>query len=224
MSQPLETVVNETAAHPQWAVIWLHGLGADGHDFAPIVPELLRPHWPAIRFVFPHAPVQPITINNGVRMRAWYDILGMDFRSRADKVGVTASVQALDALVEAEIARGVPAERILLAGFSQGGAVILSAALRWTRPLAGLIALSTYLPDLQAAADARVVDGIRPPVFMAHGRQDPVIPLAVAVDTAGVLNTLGFPIEWHEYPMAHAVCAEELQALGDWLDARFASA
>jgi len=224
MSQPLETVVNETAAHPQWAVIWLHGLGADGHDFAPIVPELLRPHWPAIRFVFPHAPVQPITINNGVRMRAWYDILGMDFRSRADKVGVTASVQALDALVEAEIARGIPAERILLAGFSQGGAVILSAALRWTRPVAGLIALSTYLPDLQAAADARVVDGIRPPVFMAHGRQDPVIPLAVAVDTAGVLNTLGFPIEWHEYPMAHAVCAEELQALGDWLDARFATA
>jgi len=224
MSQPLETVVNETAAHPQWAVIWLHGLGADGHDFAPIVPELLRPHWPAIRFVFPHAPVQPITINNGLPMRAWYDILGMDFRSRADKVGVTASVQALDALVEAEIARGIPAERILLAGFSQGGAVILSAALRWTRPVAGLIALSTYLPDLQAAADARVVDGIRPPVFMAHGRQDPVIPLAVAVDTAGVLNTLGFPIEWHEYPMAHAVCAEELQALGDWLDARFASA
>ncbi|WP_314106165.1 carboxylesterase [uncultured Stenotrophomonas sp.] len=224
MSQPLETVVNETAAHPQWAVIWLHGLGADGHDFAPVVPELLRPHWPAIRFVFPHAPVQPITINNGVRMRAWYDILGMDFRSRADKVGVTASVQALDALVEAEIARGIPAERILLAGFSQGGAVILSAALRWTRPVAGLIALSTYLPDLQAAADARVADGIRPPVFMAHGRQDPVIPLAVAVDTAGVLNTLGFPIEWHEYPMAHAVCAEELQALGDWLDARFASA
>jgi phospholipase/carboxylesterase len=224
MSQPLETVVNETAAHPQWAVIWLHGLGADGHDFAPIVPELLRPHWPAIRFVFPHAPVQPITINNGVRMRAWYDILGMDFRSRADKDGVTASVQALDALVEAEIGRGIPAERILLAGFSQGGAVILSAALRWTRPVAGLIALSTYLPDLQAAADARVADGIRPPVFMAHGRQDPVIPLAVAVDTAGVLNTLGFPIEWHEYPMAHAVCAEELQALGDWLDARFASA
>lgn len=224
MSQPLETVVNETAAHPQWAVIWLHGLGADGHDFAPVVPELLRPHWPAIRFVFPHAPVQPITINNGVRMRAWYDILGMDFRSRADKVGVTASVQALDALVEAEIARGIPAERILLAGFSQGGAVILSAALRWTRPVAGLIALSTYLPDLQAAADARVVDGIRPPVFMAHGRQDPVIPLAVAVDTAGVLNTLGFPIEWREYPMAHAVCTEELQALGDWLDARFATA
>ncbi len=224
MSQPLETVVNETAAQPQWVVIWLHGLGADGHDFAPIVPELLRPHWPAIRFVFPHAPVQPITINNGLPMRAWYDILGMDFRSRADKVGVTASVQALDALVEAEIARGIPAERILLAGFSQGGAVILSAALRWTRPLAGLIALSTYLPDLQAAADARVVDGIRPPVFMAHGRQDPVIPLAVAVDTAGVLNTLGFPIEWREYPMAHAVCTEELQALGDWLDARFATA
>jgi len=224
MSHPLETVVNETAANPEWAVIWLHGLGADGHDFAPIVPELLRPHWPAIRFVFPHAPVQPITINNGVPMRAWYDILGMDFRLRADKDGVAASVQALGALVDAEIARGIPAERILLAGFSQGGAVILSAALRWTRPIAGLIALSTYLPDLQAAADARVADGIRPPVFMAHGQHDPVIPLAVAVDTAGVLKTLGFPIQWHAYPMAHAVCAEELQALGDWLDARLAAA
>jgi len=223
MSHLLETVVNETAADPQWTVLWLHGLGADGHDFAPIVPELLRPHWPAIRFVFPHAPVQPITINNGVPMRAWYDIVSMDFRSRADAAGVDASVQALDALVEAEIARGTPAERILLAGFSQGGAIILSAALRWTRPIAGLIALSTYLPDLEAAADARVPNGIRPPVFMAHGAQDPVIPQAIAVHTAGVLKTLGFPLQWQSYPMAHQVCAEELQALGDWLDERFAA-
>lgn len=224
MQHRLETVINETGADPQWAVLWLHGLGADGHDFAPIVPELLRPHWPAIRFVFPHAPVQPITINNGVPMRAWYDIVSMDFRSRADAAGVDASVLALDGLIEDEIARGIPAERILLAGFSQGGAIILSAALRRTRPLAGLIALSTYLPDPETAAAQRAPDGIRPPVFMAHGAQDPVIPQPIAAHTAQTLTALGFPLEWHSYPMAHQVCGDELQALGDWLDARFQAA
>jgi phospholipase/carboxylesterase len=220
----LDSVINETGTDPQWAVLWLHGLGADGNDFAPIVPELLRPHWPAIRFVFPHAPVQPITINNGLPMRAWYDIVSMDFRSRADAAGVDASVQALDALIEQQIAGGIPAERILLAGFSQGGAVILSAVLRRTRPIGGLIALSTYLPDPENAAAQRAPDGIRPPVFMAHGTQDPVIPQAVAGHTAQTLKDLGFPLEWHSYPMAHQVCAEELQALGDWLDARFQAA
>jgi len=224
MSQALETVVNETAANPQWSVLWLHGLGADGHDFAPIVPELLRPHWPAIRFVFPHAPMQPITINNGVPMRAWYDIVSMDFRSRADASGVDASVRALDALIDAEVARGIPVERILLAGFSQGGAIILSAALRSPRPIAGLIALSTYLPDPETAIKAAIADGARPPVFMAHGAQDPVIPQVIAADTAQRLTTAGFPLEWHSYSMAHQVCAEELQALSDWLDARFAAA
>lgn len=168
----LDSVINETGTDPQWAVLWLHGLGADGNDFAPIVPELLRPHWPAIRFVFPHAPVQPITINNGVPMRAWYDIVSMDFRSRADAAGVAASVQALDTLIDQQVAAGIPAERILLAGFSQGGAVILSAVLRRSRPIGGLIALSTYLPDPETAAAQRAPDGIRPPVFMAHGVQD----------------------------------------------------
>lgn len=220
----LDSVINETGTDPQWAVLWLHGLGADGHDFAPIVPELLRPHWPAIRFVFPHAPVQPITINNGVPMRAWYDIVSMDFGSRADAAGVAASVDALDALIEQQVAAGIPAERILLAGFSQGGAVILSAVLRRSRPLAGLIALSAYLPDPQTAAAQRAPDGIRPPVFMAHGAHDPVIPQAIAQQSAQTLKDLGFPLEWHSYPMAHQVCAEELQALGDWLDARFRAA
>ncbi|MDX3936404.1 alpha/beta hydrolase [Stenotrophomonas sp.] len=219
----LDTVENETGADPQWSVLWLHGLGADGHDFAPIVPELVRPHWPAIRFVFPHAPVQPITINNGVPMRAWYDIVSMDFRSRADSAGVEASIVALDLLIEREIARGIPAERILLAGFSQGGAVILSALLRRTRPLAGLIALSTYLPDPAKAAAARVADAISVPVFMAHGTQDPVIPVAIAEHTAQTLGALGLPVEWHTYTMAHQVCAEELHALGEWLEARFAA-
>jgi phospholipase/carboxylesterase len=219
----LDTVENETGADPQWSVLWLHGLGADGHDFAPIVPELVRPHWPAIRFVFPHAPVQPITINNGVPMRAWYDIVSMDFRSRADSAGVEASIVELELLIEREIARGIPAERILLAGFSQGGAVILSALLRRTRPLAGLIALSTYLPDPAKAAAAWVADAISVPVFMAHGTQDPVIPVAIAEHTAQTLGALGLPVEWHTYTMAHQVCAEELHALGEWLEARFAA-
>jgi len=219
----LDTVENETGADPQWSVLWLHGLGADGHDFAPIVPELVRPHWPAIRFVFPHAPVQPITVNNGVPMRAWYDIVSMDFRSRADSAGVDASIVELELLIEREIARGIPAERILLAGFSQGGAVILSALLRRTRPLAGLIALSTYLPDPAKAAAARVAGAISVPVFMAHGTQDPVIPVAIAEHTAQTLGALGLPVEWHTYTMAHQVCADELDALGNWLEARLAA-
>ena len=214
----LQTVEQETGASPQWSVIWLHGLGADGHDFAPIVPELVRPHWPALRFVFPHAPVRPITINNGVPMRGWYDIVGMDFRSRADMAGVRESVAQLDALIAREIERGIAADHIFLAGFSQGGAIILSAALERTAPLAGLIALSTYLPDAEAA---RRVDGaVDVQVFMAHGSGDPVIPLAVAEHSAQVLRTLGLSLQWQRYPMAHQVCAEEIQALGDWLQER----
>lgn len=214
----LQTVEQETGASPQWAIIWLHGLGADGHDFAPIVPELVRPGWPALRFVFPHAPVRPITINNGVPMRGWYDIVGMDFRSRADMDGVRASVVELDALIQREIERGIAAERIFLAGFSQGGAVILTAALSRTEPLAGLIALSTYLPEAETAQ--RVDGAVQVPVFMAHGSQDPVIPLPVAEHSAAALRALQLDLEWHRYPMAHQVCAEELQALGDWLQQR----
>lgn len=218
----LQTVEQETGASPQWSVIWLHGLGADGHDFAPIVPELVRPHWPALRFVFPHAPVRPITINNGVPMRGWYDIVGMDFRSRADMAGVQESVLQLDALIAREIERGVALEKIFLAGFSQGGAIILTAALSRIAPLAGLIALSTYLPE---AERARRVDGaVQVPVFMAHGSSDPVIPQAVAVHSAQALQALGLEVEWHSYPMAHQVCAEEIQALGDWLQERLGAA
>jgi len=214
----LETVEQTTGQAPQWAVIWLHGLGADGHDFAAIVPELVRPQWPAIRFVFPHAPVRPITINNGVRMRGWYDIVSMDFRSRADRAGVAESVALLQGLIDAEIARGIPAERIFLAGFSQGGAIVLSALLQRTAPLAGVIALSTYLPDAEGAARA---DGaVQAPVFMAHGSQDPVIPLPVASHSAQALQALGVDVAWQTYPMAHQVCAEEIDALANWLEAR----
>ncbi len=217
----LETVEQETGATPEWSVIWLHGLGADGHDFAPIVPELVRPHWPAIRFVFPHAPTRPVSINNGLPMRAWYDIVSMDFRSRADAAGVAESVVQVEELIAREQARGIAPERILLAGFSQGGAIALSAGLRRRQPLAGLIALSTYLPEVDAAA--QLVEGATTqPVFMAHGSGDPVIPVQVAEHSMQVLKGLGFDVEWHRYPMAHQVCAEEIHALGDWLQARFA--
>jgi len=218
----LETVEQETGASPEWSVIWLHGLGADGHDFAPIVPELVRPHWPAIRFVFPHAPRRPVSINNGMPMRAWYDIVSLDFRSRADAGGVAESVAQVEALIAREQARGIPCERILLAGFSQGGAITLSAGLRRQAPLAGLVALSTYLPEVDAAAAQLVQGATAQPVFMAHGSADPVIPVQVAEHSLQVLKELGFGVEWHRYPMAHQVCAEEIQALGDWLQARFA--
>jgi len=217
----LETVEQETGPDPQWAVIWLHGLGADGHDFAPIVPELVRPGWPALRFVFPHAPVRPVTINNGMRMRAWYDIVGMDFPTRADSHGVNQSVTQANALIEREQARGIPAHRILLAGFSQGGAIALAAGVRRTTPLAGLIALSTYLPDAQAATDEKSDVATTQPVFMAHGASDPVIPVVYAEQSAQLLKTLGFNLAWHRYPMAHQVCAEELNDLGDWMAQRF---
>ncbi len=219
----LETVEQETGAAPEWSVIWLHGLGADGHDFAPIVPELVRPHWPAIRFVFPHAPKRPVSINNGMPMRAWYEIVSLDFRSRADASGVAESVAQVEALIAREQARGTPRERILLAGFSQGGAITLSTGLRQQSPLAGLVALSTYLPEVDAAAAQLAAGATAQPVFMAHGSGDPVIPVQVAEHSLQVLRKLGFGVEWHRYAMAHQVCAEEIQALGDWLQARFAA-
>ena len=219
----LETVEQETGASPEWSVIWLHGLGADGHDFAPIVPELVRPHWPAIRFVFPHAPKRPVSINNGMPMRAWYDIVSMDFRSRADASGVAESVAQVEALIAREQARGIALDHIVLAGFSQGGAITLSAGLQRRAQLAGLVALSTYLPEVDAAAAQLVEGAAAQPVFMAHGSADPVIPVQVAENSAQVLKALGFELEWHRYPMAHQVCAEEIHALGDWLQARFSA-
>ena len=218
----LQTLEHTTGNDPRWAVIWLHGLGADGHDFMPIVPELVRPHWPALRFVFPHAPVRPITLNNGVPMRAWYDLVSLDFNQRADASGVAESVEQLEALIAREVDRGVPVQQILLAGFSQGGAVILSAALRRAEPVAGLIALSTYLPDPAGAQAALVAGATAQPIFMAHGASDPVIPQAIAMHTRDTLQQLGFTIDWHGYPMAHQVCAEEITALGDWMEQRFA--
>ncbi|MCD9033892.1 dienelactone hydrolase family protein [Luteimonas sp. Y-2-2-4F] len=220
---PLDALERETAADPQWTILWLHGLGADGHDFAPIVPELVRGDWPALRFVFPHAPVQAVTINNGMRMRAWYDIRALDLAQRADEAGVLASVAEVEALIAREQTRGVPASRIVLAGFSQGGAVALAAGLRRTEPLAGLVGLSTYLPAPQTAQAALAAGAQRQPVFMAHGTQDSVVPPAAGRQSADALRALGFRVDWRTYPMQHAVCMEEIADLGDWLSARFAA-
>jgi phospholipase/carboxylesterase len=217
----LATIERTTGADPQWAVVWLHGLGADGHDFAPMVPELVRPGWPAIRFVFPHAPERAVTINGGMRMRAWYDIVAPNLADRADAQGLEQSVAQVEALIDAQVARGIPASRILLAGFSQGGAVTLACGLRRRAPLAGLIALSTYLAQPERAAAALAPGATAQPVFMAHGTQDPVIPLAAGSHSAAALRALGFTVDWHAYPMAHAVCAEEIAALAQWLAQRF---
>ena len=223
---PLETVEHETGPSPQWSVLWLHGLGADGHDFAPIVPELLTRDasprdWPALRFVFPHAPMRAVTINNGMRMRAWYDIRDMNLANRADEAGVDASAEQVEALIARETARGVPASRLLLAGFSQGGAIALATAMRRTTPLAGVIALSTYLPMPERLVKETTASANTQPVFMAHGQFDPVVPYAGGDFSAQKLRALGFNVDWHAYPMAHQVCAEEIRDLGDWMGKRF---
>ncbi len=217
----LETVERETGPAPQWTILWLHGLGADGNDFAPIVPELLRPGWPALRFVFPHAPVRAVTINNGARMRAWYDIRNFEIDQRADEQGVRESIAQVDALIARENERGVPSARILLAGFSQGGAIALAAGVRREAALSGLIALSTYLPMASTTAAEATRAGLATPVFMAHGAQDPVVPESLGLRSRDALQALGMAIDWRSYPMPHSVCAEEIRDLGDWLQQRF---
>lgn len=221
----LETIETTTGPRPVFSVLWLHGLGADGHDFAPIVPELVRRDWPALRFVFPHAPITPITLNQGLAMRAWYDIVSLDFdRVREDAAGLRRAIAAIDALIERERGRGVPPGRVLLAGFSQGGAVALAAGLRRREPLCGLIALSTYLPlSMETAAEA-TPQGLATPLFMAHGSDDAVVPLAAARRSVEQLAALGMAATLRRYPMPHTVCAEEITDLADWMEARFATA
>lgn len=202
---------------PTAAVIWLHGLGADGHDFVPVVQELARAGIPAIRFIFPHAPEIPVTINGGYVMRAWYDILGTDLVRREDEAGIRASQAQVEQLIEREVAAGIPRSRIVLAGFSQGGAITLHTGLRQAEPLAALMALSTYLPLADLFATERHGAAQATPIFMVHGSQDPVIPLARAQASRDALVALGHPVEWHEYPMPHSVCAEEVEAIAGFL-------
>jgi len=219
--QHIETVEMETGAMPTGSVIWLHGLGADGHDFEPIVPELQLPEALTLRFVFPHAPVRPVTVNGGMQMRAWYDIISLDRNGPADEDGIRQSGAILQELIDKEIQRGVPANRIVVAGFSQGGAIAIHAALRCTEKLAGLMALSTYLP-LPEVFDAEVVNNAELnnkdlPIFMAHRSFDPVLPLQLGQASYAQLSRAGFDVEWHEYPMAHAVSAEEIRDIRTWL-------
>jgi len=216
----LPTVERETGTDPTHSVVWLHGLGADGNDFAPIVPELVSPQWPSLRFVFPHAPVRAVTINGGMPMRAWYDILGFDLTSRQDAAGMRASIDAVEALIAREHERGVPSERIVLAGFSQGGAIALAAGLRHARRLAGIIALSTYLPLGDTLAVERSAANAQVPIFWGHGTMDPVVILQRGLDSRAALEALGYAVDWHTYPMPHSVCAEEIGDLRRWFDAR----
>ena len=217
MSTPLETVEVEPETAADAAVVLMHGLGADGHDFESIVPELRLAPERAVRWVFPHAPVRPVTINGGARMRAWYDVAGFDRDAGEDEPGIRESAQAIRALVEREKQRGVRAERIVLAGFSQGGAMALHTALREPERLAGVIALSAYLPLADRLERERHPANAAVPMFMAHGTWDNVVPLALAERTRDGLLGHGYEVEWHAYPIPHSVCAEELDALRDWL-------
>ena len=220
MTKLLETIEIETAKNPAAAVIWMHGLGADGNDFVPIVNELDLSSVPATRFVFPHAPMRPVTINSGQVMRAWYDVSFGDLEGksrRADAVGVHESQAQINALVEREVKRGIAAENVVLAGFSQGGAVALQTGLRYPAKLAGIMALSTYLPLADSLPQEAAAANKPTPVFMAHGIYDPVVPLMMGAGSMTFLAGLGYLIEWKQYPMQHSVCAEEIQDIGAWL-------
>lgn len=219
--KPLEFVELATGANPAGTVIWMHGLGADGWDFVPLVRELPLPEGLTLRFIFPHAPARPVTINNGQVMRAWYDIAQTDLARVPDEGGIRESQAAIESVIASEKARGVDASRIVLAGFSQGGVIALQAGLRYRERLAGIVALSTYLAlenslDREAAAANKAT-----PILMVHGTQDPVIPLQLADASQRALIARGYDVEWQTYPMPHAVCAEEVDAIGAFLAQAF---
>ena len=217
MSDLLECVEVQTKATAEATVILLHGLGADGYDFVPVVRELENHGAPPARYVFPHAPAMPVTINGGYVMRAWYDILGTDLVRREDEQGIRTSHGMVEALIEREVGRGVPRSRIVLAGFSQGGAITLHTGLRQSQPLAGLIALSCYLPLADRFAGEAAAGSAGVPIFLAHGTQDPVVPLDRGVASRDALTTAGYAVEWHEYPMPHSVCAEEIRDIAAFM-------
>lgn len=205
----LETLQFQNNPHPENSIIWLHGLGADGHDFLPVAQELALPT--PVRFVFPHAPVMPVTINGGYRMRAWYDLHALDSLRLEDAQGIRASQTAISELIAHEVAQGIPEHNIMLAGFSQGGAVVLHTALRHPRPLAGVLALSTYLPLANTLPEEKHPANACIPVFMAHGAHDSVIRPELASKSRGILEQAGYNVTWREYPMAHSVCQEEIR-------------
>lgn len=216
----LETIELETAKNPTAAVIWMHGLGADGNDFVPIVNELDLSQAPAIRFVFPHAPMMPVTINNGYVMRAWYDVSFGDLEGhsrRADENGVRQSQAHIGDLIAREIERKIPCKNIVLAGFSQGGAIALQTGLRYPQALAGVMALSCYMPCSDSFAAEASAANAKTPLLIAHGTEDPVVAYKMGKSTSDLLLKSGYAVEWHEYPMQHSVCLEEVRDIGAWL-------
>ena len=220
MTALLETIELETAANPTAAVIWMHGLGADGNDFVPIVNEIDLSGAPGIRFIFPHAPTRPVTINNGYVMRAWYDISFGDLDGntrKADEKGVRESQAQIGQLIARENDRGIATCKIVLAGFSQGGAIALHTGLRYPERLAGVMALSTYLPLAESFTKEATPANANTPVFMAHGTQDPVVPYAMGRGSRDLLQQAGYALEWQEYPMQHSVCLEEVADIGRWM-------
>jgi len=217
MTQLLDNIEIETAPNPTIAVVWLHGLGADGNDFVPLVRELDLTGLPGIRFVFPHANTMPVTINGGYVMRSWYDIVATDLTRREDEGGLRASQLQVEALIAREKARGIPASRIILAGFSQGCAMTLQTGLRHPEKLAGMLCLSGYLPLASVAGAERSEASLATPIFMAHGVQDPVVPFARAEESRKVVEALGYQVEWHAYPMQHTLCLEEVQDISKWI-------
>ena len=207
----------ETGRHPVGAVIWLHGLGADGHDFAPIVPELVGPQERPLRFVFPHAPVRPVTINGGMVMRAWYDILGFNRGIPQDEAGIRASGAEVTQLIQRENQRGIPTSRIVLGGFSQGGAMALFCGPRYPQKLAGIMGLSCYMLLGDSLPAERTPCNYPTSVFLAHGTQDPVVDARLGAEARQLLEAGGYPVEWHTYPMPHSVCPEEVVDIAAWL-------
>ena len=219
----LESVEIETAQNPRHAVIWLHGLGADAHDFEPLVPQLVQAGWLPLRFVFPNAPVRPISLNGGLPMRAWYDIAGFDLSQKQDAAGIRASIGEVEKLIAREVERGVPVANVVLTGFSQGGAIALAAGVRHAERLAAIVALSTYLPIADTTERERTDANAATPVFMGHGMFDPVVPQVLGERSRDALRALGQPVDWRSYPMAHQVCPQEIVDLAEFLGARFAA-
>ncbi|MBU0687888.1 MAG: carboxylesterase [Gammaproteobacteria bacterium] len=230
MSDLLRHITFDSGREPRYSMIWLHGLGASGDDFVPVAEALQLPH--AVRHIFPHAPQMPVTLNGGFVMPAWYDIYNADATSwnrtdnatMQDGVGIRASQQAIDAFIEHEIARGIPPANIFLAGFSQGGAIALQCGLRRQAGLGGILALSTYLPLADTLQTEACQAGLETPLFMAHGRQDTVVPYALGTHSLKLLQEAGSKVDWHEYDMPHSVCMEEIDDISGWLSQRMTSA
>ena len=214
----LDSVIVETGSSPDAVVIWLHGLGADGHDFEPVVPELGLRDGLSVRFVFPHSPVRSVTINNGMAMRAWYDIKSFDINGRSDEQGIRESQSLIEALIRHEAGQGVAMDRIVLAGFSQGAAMALYTGLRYPDKFAGIMALSGYLPLHDSLKNELAIANRDTPVFIAHGTMDQVVAVQLGKDSYELLKSFNVPAEWHDYPMAHQVCPQQLQDIGTWLN------